>query len=380
MNQDGINTMLGKKIIFIASYPDSLLNFRLDLMRAFMEKGYEVIAIAPEDAAVKKALSQQGIRFISIHMNRTGTNPFHDLKLLLELKKIFQHEKPTMILSYTIKPVIYASLAAVWAGVPHIYALITGTGYAFSRQGLKSKIIGALVQYLFRKALKGNDTIFFQNKDNLAMFQSAGLLQKHQKTVLVNGSGVNCEMFSPVAYPGKCSFLMIARLLHDKGVVEYAQAAAEIRKIYPQVKFKLVGWIDSNPHAIKAERLQHWVDLGHIEYLGKLSDVRPAIAKSSVYVLPSYHEGTPRSVLEAMAMARPIITTDAPGCRETVIPGENGFLVPIKNVAALVEKMRYFIENKDQIQTMGKVSRHLAETKFDVHLVNQVMVDVMLDR
>ena len=359
-----------RKIFFVASYPDSLINFRLHLMQAFLSKGYEVVALAPYDAQVKEALAKFSIRFIDIPMQRNGLNPWNDLRLLLTLKKIFQREKPGLVFAYTIKPVIYTSFAAVLAHVPKIYLLITGTGYVFSKDTLKNRIVGFIAKRLFSIALSYASKVFFQNPDNRQFFINEKLIAKDQATAVVNGSGVDCHYFSPKSYPQNISFLMIARLLHDKGVCEYVEAARLLRKRYPQITCYLAGWIDTNPNAVKQEQLTQWIAHNDIVYLGKLDDVRPALANASVYVLPSYHEGTPRTVLEAMAMGRPIITTDTAGCRETVVENHNGFLVPVKNVDALVQAMDYFLEHPDAIAGMGNHSRQLAVEKYDVNKVN----------
>jgi len=195
--------------------------------------------------------------------------------------------------------------------------------------------------------------------------------------VVLNGSGVDVAAFNVVPLPSEPAFLLIARLLGDKGVREYVQAAREIRLVRPGVKFLLVGWIDENPDAIRQSELNAWIQEGVVEFLGRMADVRPAIAKASVYVLPSYREGTPRTVLEAMAMGRAIITTDAPGCRETVVDGLNGLLVPVREVAPLVAAMQHFLDSPRLLSSMGQQSRRLVIEKFDVHKVNAVMLNEM---
>ena len=224
--------------------------------------------------------------------------------------------------------------------------------------------------------------MFFQNPDDEALFKSMGILTPNASTTVVNGSGVDISEYSvqPFATIDDIlipRFLLIARLLGDKGVREYAQAAKIIKDKYPQAQFDLVGWIDDNPDAIEQQELDNWISEGLFNFWGKLDDVKPAIAASSIYVLPSYREGTPRTVLEAMAMGRPIITTDAPGCRETVIDGYNGYLVPVKAVEELAAAMERFIVNPELIIEMGKASRQLVEEKFDVDAVNQSMLEAM---
>jgi glycosyltransferase involved in cell wall biosynthesis len=213
--------------------------------------------------------------------------------------------------------------------------------------------------------------VFFQNPDDEALFRQLDLLP------VDNPSCVDVADYLVVPLPENTSFLLIARLLGDKGVREYAKAAKKVRQAHPQVSFKLVGWIDDNPDAIGQHELDEWVNSGTLEFLGKLADVRLAIAGSNVYVLPSYREGTPRTVLEAMAMGRPVITTDAPGCRETVVDGDNGFLVPVKSVDELAAAMIRFIENPELVAKMGQRSRQVAEQKYDVHRVNEFMLAEM---
>lgn len=359
-----------RKVFVVGSYADSLLNFRLQLMQAFLAKGFEVVALAPYDETVKQALEKHHIRFIDIPLKRNGTNPIQDLKLLFTLKKIFRKEKPDIVFSYTIKPVVYASLAARSVGISGIFAMMTGTGYVFENHTLKGRAIGLIAKKLLRSALSCNTKIFFQNPDNLTFFMQEKLINRDKPVTVINGSGVDCTTFYPAAYPKKVSFLMISRLLYYKGVNQYVNAAKMLRKKYPDSRFRLVGWIDTNPESISQNELDDWIKNGDIEFLGKLSDVRNSIADSSVYVLPSWNEGMPRTVLEAMAMARPIITTDSPGCKETVIPHHNGFLVPPKNVEELYKAMEFFILFPEKVSTMGEASRKIASEKYDVHKVN----------
>ena len=366
-----------EKVVFIASHPGSIINFRLHLIKEFLARGYAVVVIAPADEKVAATLNQMGIKFISVKMERNGYNPLSDLSLLFELSALIRKEQPQIVFSYTIKPVIYGTLAAKIARVPHIYAMLTGTGYIFSNYNLKSKVVGKIARALFRFSLRFNKKLFFQNKDNLASFIDYKLIKTRHPYAIINGSGVDVDYFACTPLPKKMSFLMISRLLYDKGIREYIEAARMIKSEYPHVTFKLVGWIDTNPNSITQKDLDNWIRSGVIEYLGKLSDVRGAIADSSVYVLPSYGEGTPRTVLEAMAMGRPIITTDVAGCRETVINEQNGYLVPVCNAAALEDAMKHFLNVPEDIEKMGRVSRRIAEEKYDVNKVNKCILAEM---
>ena len=375
------------KFLMICSYLPSALNFRGKLLEAIQAKGYEIHVFAPDltDFADElNQLQQLGYQIHEIPMQRTGTNPLKDLNTLMRMYCLIRQIKPDVVLSYTIKPVIYGTLAAWLAGVPKRYALITGLGYAFQNVGSgKRSLFQKMVYGLYGYALKHADKVFFQNPDDLKLFQDMHLLEANKPTVVVNGSGVNVQDFEVMPLPlneqgiVKASFLLIARLLGDKGVREYAEAARIIKAKYPETEFHLVGWIDDNPSAISQAELDAWVSEKTVNYWGKLSDVRPAIAASSVYVLPSYREGTPRTVLEAMAMGRAVITTDAPGCRETVANGVNGYLVGVKSVDDLVQAMQYFIEDPKLITYMGQRSREIVLNKYDVHQVNKHMMTEM---
>lgn len=375
------------KFLVIASHPVSVLKFRGHLIQALKNKGCEIHIATPllkSYPKVSKELKSLGYITHNIPMQRTGTNPLADAKTLKSLYTLMRDIKPTYVLAYTIKPVIYGTLAAWAAKVPHRFALITGLGYAFQQveETGKRNYFQKIIHELYRQALSKTDKVFFQNPDDLNLFKQLKLISNKTPTTIVNGSGVDTSEYNIAPLPvsnkqPEIRFLLIARLLADKGIREYANAAKIIKNKYPEVNFDLVGLIDSNPTAISQQELDEWVDQGLLNFWGRLDDVRPAIAASSIYVLPSYREGTPRTVLEAMSMGRPVITTDAPGCRETVIDSYNGYLVPVKSVDGLVKAMEEFILNPELISTMGKASRKIAEDKFDVHSVNNVMINEM---
>ena len=370
------------RFLVIAGFPDSLLLFRGPLLKALRASGYEVHVAAPDlpvGSPLRQQLEAYGLHAHHIPLHRTGMNPLEDLATLLRLWRLMRHIRPDHVLGYTVKPVIYGSLAARLAGVPHRFALITGLGYAFQgpEQSGSRGVLRWLVIRMYGVALGGNHKVFFQNPDDEALFCSLGILRSVTPSCVVNGSGVDVAQYAVAPLPTAPHFLLIARLLGDKGVREYVEAARLVRAYQPNVMFSLVGWIDKNPDAIHQHELDAWVDEGVIKYLGRLKDVRPAIANSSVFVLPSYREGTPRTVLEAMAMGRAIITTDAPGCRETVVNGDNGFLVPVKAVDELAAAMLRFIEEPSLVIRMGICSRRIAEEKFDVDKVNAVMLKEM---
>ncbi|MGP1613891.1 MAG: glycosyltransferase family 4 protein [Pollutimonas bauzanensis] len=371
------------KFLLIAGFPDSLLQFRGPLIDALLAADLQVHVAAPglpAGDAMRQRLEARGLVVHDIPLRRTGMNPAADLKCMLYLWRLMRRIRPQFVLGYTIKPVIYGSLAAWLARVPRRFALITGLGYAF--QGREEdagarRLLRSLVQGLYALGLRRVRKVFFQNPDDEALFRKLGILRPGARACVVNGSGVDVAEHQPAALPAAPHFLLIARLLGDKGVREYAQAAARIRLRRPDVIFSLAGWIDENPDAIAPAELEAWTSQGTLNYWGRLSDVRPAIAACSVYVLPSYREGTPRTVLEAMAMGRAVITTDAPGCRETVVDGVNGYLVPVRSVDALAAAMQRFLDDPQMARDMGARSREIAESKYDVHKVNAIMLREM---
>ena len=373
--------LVHKKFILIAGHPDSLLNFRGPLLRALLTEGLEVHVAAPDlpiNSVIRLQLEKLGVQVHEVALKRTGLNPLADMMTVYYLWHLMRRIKPDFSLGYTIKPVIYGNIAAWMAGVPKRFALITGLGYAFQGDAGQRSWLKRLVQGLYRTALGRVHKVFFQNPDDESLFYSLGIIKSSdRKTVVVNGSGIDVSHFAVAPLPQVKQFLLIARLLGDKGVREYVKAAVMVRQQYPDVRFGLVGWIDENPNAISEDELQHWIEASDVQFYGRLDDVKPVISQSSVYVLPSYREGTPRTVLEAMAMGRPIITTDAPGCRETVVDGDNGFLVPVKAIDELTVAMLKFVEQPELIKQMGERSRIIAEEKYDVNKVNEHMLKAM---
>ena len=371
-----------KKFLLIASYANSLINFRWDLICAIQAKGLEVHAAAPEineNPAILEKLRNNGVIVHDVPMQRTGTNPVEDLKTLIALRQLMQRIRPDYVMAYTIKPVIYGMLAAASAGVPNRAALITGLGYAFqdSEGSTKQNLIKRVTRQLYARALSAADLTFFQNDDDQKLFTDLGIIRPGQNTVVVNGSGVNTEKFSaqPLPEGDEVHFLLIGRLLKDKGVREYVEAARQVKQQYPQAIFNLVGFLDSNPSSVTQQELDQWVNDGTVKFWGKLADVRPAINACHVFVLPSYREGTPRTVLEAMATGCAIITTDAPGCRQTVENGYNGWLVPVQSADKLAEAMKRFLNEPALIEKMGQASLEIARNKYDVNIINDFMLN-----
>lgn len=372
--------MKNSKIVILAGFTPSLINFRSHLIQSFLDSGAEVTACAPQyHQETINQLNEMGVKFKKINLNVTGLDPIKDILSVIQLIKLFRILKPDILFSYTVKPVIYGSIAAGLSKIPNIFSLITGLGFTSGDTSLKQKLAGFISRFLYKFSLGFNNLVFFQNQDDRNKFINDGLLKENSQSIIVNGSGVDLDFFSPepISHNNEFNFLLIARLIKDKGIKEYVESARKIRRQYPSIKFNLLGYYYDNPNAISKAQIKQWTKEGIINYLGETDDVCPFIKNCSVYVLPSYREGTPRSVLEAMAMGRPIITTNVPGCKETVINGENGFLVPVKDVKALADAMEKFIKNPELIPVMGKRSREIAEEKYDVHKVNQKICEAM---
>ncbi len=358
------------KFLLISPKNRTVWNFRGDLIREIIARGYEVVVTGPDQTDVDR-ITALGARFVEVPMNKTGTSILGDLRYCHTLTELFRNERPDVTLGYTVKPCIYGAIAAKKAGVPNIACMITGAGYTFTATTWKARILGGIVRMLYRKGLKNADHVIFQNPDDMREFCERGLVQP-DKCFVVHGSGVNLEHFQPAPFPKQLTFLMISRLLKSKGVAEYLEAARIVKQKHPEVRFCLLGKFETQMQdALPREYVQPFIDDGIVERFEETSDVRPYYAQCSVYVLPSYREGTPRTVLEAMAMGRPIITTDTQGCRETVKNGENGFLIPVKSIQPLAAKMESFIKNQKQITLMGNKSRVLAKDIFNVQNVNQ---------
>ena len=356
----------------------SLIANRGDLIRDMRAAGLQVAAAVPT-ADYLPEVEELGITIYPVEMGRTGINPLHDLKYLLALRKLLRQVRPRAVFGYTIKPVVYGSVAARLAGVPRIYSMITGLGHVFTTENTRNRRLQRVIALLYRSGLGANRKVFFQNPDDLQEFFDRGMLKDQSKAVRTNGSGVDMQRFSRTPLPeGAMTFLFIGRLLTEKGVAEFCDAARQICSEYPEAQFVAVGPHDSNlPHACAAADIERWKAEGVVEFVGGVSDVRPWIAACSVFVLPSYREGTPRSVLEAMSMGRPIITSDAPGCRETVEESVNGFLVAPRQSQPLAAAMRRFLEAPELVPQMGEASWQLVARHYDVRKVNKVILEAM---
>jgi len=358
------------KALVVSNTTLTIRNFRIGLMRALKSKGYNVIFCAQDNGYAEEVI-KNGFTFIPLVIDRKSTNFFIDLRQIVTLYKIYKKEKPDIVLHYTIKPNIYGSIAASLAGVPCINN-ITGLGYVF----IKKNIIYFLVKFLYKISCNLAKRTFFQNKDDLGLFLEKGLIDK-KKSVLVSGSGVDTKFFSPVfcqsveKRDSSFVFLFTGRFLWDKGIGEFVAAARLTKQRYPKTQFWLVGIIDSgNPAGISKEIIIDWEKEGVISYWGEVKDVRPFICQSDCVVLPSYREGIPRSLLEASAMGKPIITTNTSGCREVVEEGINGFSVPVKNEQALFDSFCKMIELSPEVRLkMGKAGREKVKKEFEENII-----------
>jgi len=360
---------LQPKLIICINTAWNLFNFRAGLIRALVAQGYEVVAVAPFDEYAKR-LAALGCRFVALPMDNQGTNPWRDAVLLWRFWRLLRRERPAAFLGYTIKPNIYGSMAAHALGIPVINN-IAGLGAVFIRDGWLVRV----VRGLYRAALKRSSKVFFQNEDDRRLFVDGGVVNP-VLTGLLPGSGVDLTRFSPVGDGARSPqrvfrFLLIARMLRDKGVVEYVEAARLIRQDRVDVEFCLLGFLDvQNPAAISRAEMDAWVAAGDVRYLGVSDDVRIEIAAADCIVLPSYREGTPRSLLEAAAMGKPIITTDAVGCREAVDDGVNGFLCKVGDAEDLARHMKKMLDLVPaQRAIMGGAGRRKMEQQFDERIV-----------
>lgn len=344
----------------------NIYNFRSGLVQSLDRNGYDVVAAAPADDYSSR-LGELGCRYISLPVDNKGSSPIQDALLFLRYLNLFWRLRPDVFLGYTIKPNVYGSLAAHLFGIPVINN-VSGLGTAFIRETWLTRV----VKLLYRVALRSSRTVFFQNQDDRDLFLRLGLVRR-EAAALLPGSGINLDKFRPAAQaaPASQTFLLIGRLIWDKGVREYVEAARLVKRRFPEARFQVLGFLDvENRSAISRSQMNAWVEEGLVEYLGTADDVRPAIAAASCVVLPSYREGTPRTLLEAAAMGKPIIATDVPGCRNVVDDGVNGFLCAVRDHEDLAGKLAAFLSlDEAQKMQMGLASRVKVEAEFDERIV-----------
>lgn len=372
------------KVVIIGTIASSFYGFRADLICTLLKKGHKVYAFTSESTAEDlKKIEQLGAIPITYTLNRGGLNPLADIFATYQLAKKIKVINPDLVFSYFSKPVIFGTLAAKIAKVPRIIGMLEGLGYTFTEQpeGLskKTQLIKKIQVFLYKIALPQLDQLIFLNPDD-----PKDLVEKYainvKKLEVLGGIGLNLDHYKySENFNSNISFIFIARLLAEKGIHDYIKAAKIVKEKYPSVKFTVLGAIDKEAlGSLKEEELESLVTTNIIEYPGHVSNVSEWIENSSVFVLPSYYrEGVPRSTQEAMAIGRAVITTDVPGCRETVVDGVNGFLVPKWDPEVLAEKMIYFIEHPEQVRLMGAESYKIAVEKFDAEKVNQRLVNIL---
>lgn len=364
------------KVVMCINAAWNIANFRSGLIRGLQDAGYEVVALAPPDEAVPRVEAM--CRFIPLTMDKQGTRPDRDLATLWRVLLVLRRERPAVYLGYTVKPNVYGSLAAHILGIPVINN-IAGLGAVFIQDGWLVR----LVRRLYTLALRRSSTVFFQNADDRALFLSHGMVTQ-DRTRLLPGSGIDLRRFTPAPWPesptnSPVRFLLVARMLWDKGVGEFVEAARLLRAKGRAVSCLLLGFVDvENPAAIGRTQVDAWVAEGVVQYLGATDDVRPHLQQADCVVLPSYREGTPRTLLEAAAMARPLITTDAVGCKEVVDDGVNGFLCDVRSAVSLAAVMERFAELSPAArQEMGRKGREKMARQFDEQLVVQAYLDAI---
>ena len=365
-----------KKFLLISPKNRTVYNFRGDLLLSIQKCGYETFVTGPNRDNVDK-IEALGCRFFEIPMNKNGVNVLADLRYLWRLWRLMRQEQPDVVFGYTIKPVIYGSIAAWLAGVPKRNAMVTGAGYLFASKSFKASILRRISFVLYRMGLGAASSVIFQNKDDEDEFVEHRLC-KRRKCHVVNGSGVNMEKFAPSPYPQVSTFFMLGRMIYSKGVMDYLEAAKMVKERYPNSRFMLLGKIEAMQDGVEKEEVASYVEAGIVEHFPETDQIACYYAQTSVFVLPTaYREGTPRVILEAMASARPIITTKTPGCKETVVEGQNGFFVPVHDAKALAAVMEYFIVHPERVVEMGMKSLEICREKYEVSIINRRMLEIM---
>lgn len=373
-----------KHISILGTVAKDSLIFRRELILKLVASGHRVSAFCVDyTAETREQMRTLGAEPVDYKLSRAGMNPFADLATIWQLRKLFKKLQPDVVLSCFVKPSIYGSIAANMAKVPNKIAMLEGLGFVFTDQPngitFKQKILRKIQVFLYRLAIPSMDKMIFLNPDDPVDLLDKNNLKPKQVGVL-GGIGLDLKEFPySEVNTDKIKFIFIARLLAEKGIFEYINAAKLVKSKHPEVEFIVLGGIDeANPGGLKQDELQQLLDEGIITYPGYVTNVAEWIADSSIFVLPSYYrEGVPRSTQEAMAIGRGVITTDVPGCRETVEDGINGFLVPKWDAEALAKKMIYFVENPEEIKRMGKESHRLAVEKFDADKVNARLMKMM---
>ncbi|MFT4625274.1 MAG: glycosyltransferase involved in cell wall biosynthesis [Myxococcota bacterium] len=367
------------KIVVVGGKARSIVRHRGPLVRALTAAGHTVVTTAPDhELQMVERIPELGATFESIPLRRHGTNPLADANAIRALVALYRKHQPDLVFTYTVKPVIYGSIAAAIAGFPCV-SLVTGLGQAFVIETPRERLVNAVVVQLYRAALRTNRQVIFQNGDDAQLFLELGILRDLHNVTVVNGSGVDMDHYARAPVTSTpLRFIWLGRLLKDKGLIEMVEAFRPIRAAHPDVELRVLGLFDEqHPQALSRATVEGWHDEGVITFLGGTDDVRPYIADASVVCLPSYREGTPRSVLEAMSMGRAVVTTEVPGCRQTVRHGHNGFLVKVKDVPSLRLALQRFVDDRSLVTSMGDAAYRVVQERYDVRKVNRTMFDAM---
>jgi glycosyltransferase involved in cell wall biosynthesis len=370
-------------ILILSSLANSLVGFRIDLINMLLSKGYNVFAAAPNfDPQIASDLNKMGVITVEYKLQRTGLNPWKDVKSMFAIRKIILDNQINLLFPYTIKPVIYGSIAGQLTGTT-VVSLITGLGLTFSRSSRKAQILQKITQILYKIALSKNKSIIFQNNDDLLLFREKKIISKHKKVFVVDGSGIHLDRYAHRKNTNtskKIIFVLVARLIKEKGVELYLSAAEILKHEFSSAEFHIIGKPDHSPSAISIDTLEEHNANGIIVYHGFQKNVMKFLDNSDVFVLPTYYrEGIPRSILEALSIGMPIITTDTPGCKETVLNGQNGILIEPQHLDDLIRAMRYYLENPNTIYPQGIESRKIAVERFDVEIINSQILKILED-
>lgn len=376
------------KVLIFSNRASNLIGFRYELLKSLVKSGIEVCTVAPPDIeSISEKMSEIGVRYIPLDYSKSSINPFKELGVIFAIMSIIKREVPDVMFSFMTKPVIYGSIAAKLCGVKHIQSMIEGLGYMFIGRTIKQRILKYIALVLYWIALKCTNRVYFLNNDDKQCFEK--YLVSPKKTKRIFGIGIDLEKFFPVEHSkGNLMFLFVGRLLVDKGIKEFIEAAKIVSAKYSQARFVIVGGADENPASLSSEEIAEYAKTTAIKFVGIQADVRPYLMECSALVLPSYREGMPVSPMEAMASSRAVILTDVPGCRELIIrkspsdtldngvfEGRNGYMVEKGNSQAIAKAMIDLIENPCKIEAMGREGRKFAEQFLDCNKINKILVD-----
>lgn len=363
-----------KRVLLICVSSQSVINFRKNLILRLKDEGCAV-SVVTFDSEYKEDILSLGADFYSVKDKNRSTNPLNILSLQKKYERIIEKVNPDIVFTFMLKPNIFGVLAAQKKGIENVFSMVEGAGDVFINDSLKWKLIRFVVCRLYKRALKYSRVVFFLNNDDKSEFVERGLV-KAEQCEIIHGVGVDLNRFEFKPIKNDRTFLMVARMLKTKGVLEYCECAREVKKKYPDAVFNYLG----AEGTVTLEDIKEYIEDGSVNYLGIVSDVRPYLEECTAFVLPSsYREGLPMSILEAESVGRPIVTCDNVGCRDTVEDFYNGFLIPTKNVDVLCEKCIYIIENFDMAKTMGENSRKLAEQKFDQNVINKQILNILFE-